>query len=70
MFGSDAFGVLAFGFVDVAAQAVTPPTPSSPAVVGHLVCRAEAFAVVGRDVVVAVVGREPKALTFNTMQVQ
>lgn len=68
MFGSNAFGVLAFGFVDVPVAAVAPPTPSSPTVVAHLVGIAEAFAVVARDVVVAVVAREPSAVFLPTMR--
>lgn len=69
MWGVSGFGSEAFGHVRIDVVGAAPPSPSSPVVVAHLAGIEQAFAVVGRDVVVAVVGREPAALTFNMVQV-
>lgn len=65
MWGAYGFGSESFGHIRI--DVVAAPKPP---VVAHLVGIEQAFAVVGRDVVVAVEGREPAVLTFNTMQVQ
>lgn len=64
MFGSGAFGALAFGFVDV----VVPPLSFDP-FVAHLVGREPAVAILGSQAPFHVDGRELPTLTLNTMQV-
>jgi hypothetical protein len=64
MFGADAFGSPAFGFVDVA----VPPLSFDP-FVAHLVGREPAVAISGSEATFHVDGQQPISLTFGTMQV-
>lgn len=63
MWGVNGFGSEAFGHIRI--DVVAAPKPP---VVAHLVCAEPSFALVGRDVVVAVIGREPAAIFLPTMR--